>query len=289
MKLVLDMKSTMTKILLAKPIVDKRIEELKREVQELSLKPKIAIILVGENPASQIYVRNKLIQAKNIGAEAELIKLNANVSEENFLKAVEKINTDKTITGGLIQLPLPKQLQKLDVSSLINVEKDVDGFHPKNIANLYLGNLNIVPCTPKGIGTLLKFYDIDPAGKNVTIIGRSNIVGKPLASLLNHMNATITLCHSYTKDLKEHARHADILVSAVGKPEFINSEYINPEKKQVFIDVGISKTFDGIKGDMNFDDLKDKIAAITPVPGGVGPLTILSLLENLIITTKNQQ
>lgn len=277
----------MTKILLAKPIVDQRISELADEVKTMPRKPKIAIILVGENPASQIYVKNKLIKAKEIGAYAELIKLSADINQTEFLKTIDKVNQDDSITGALIQLPLPQQLKELKVNSLIDANKDVDGFHPKNIATLYLGDHSLVPCTPKGIATLLKFYQIDPAGKNVTIIGRSNIVGKPLASLLNHMNATITLCHSHTKNLKEHTKKADIIVSAVGSPEFLNEDYINDSGKQILIDVGITQTDNGVKGDMNFEQLKDKVAAMTPVPGGVGPLTVLSLLENLMITTKN--
>lgn len=278
----------MTLILAAGPIVDSEISELTLKVKNLKRIPKLAIILVGDNPASQIYVGNKIKQAKVIGAQTELIELPNNVSADQFLKTVKAINENKTITGALIQLPLPTQLKDIDVSSLINPEKDVDGFHPINIAKLYLGKPGIKPCTPMGIVALLNHYKIPVEGRDIVIIGRSNIVGKPLALLLTHLNATVTFCHSKTKNLIEHTKRADIIVSAVGSPKFLTKNYFRNDKTQTLIDVGITKTKGGIFGDMDFNTLSDNCYAITPVPGGIGPLTVLSLLKNLIKTAEDK-
>ena len=281
----------MAKLLLAKDVVEKKIPQLNDKCLDLSklgLTPKMRVILVGSNPASQIYVRNKSRLCEKVGAKFELVELNEDVSKEVFLSEIDKMNKDNSVTGCFVQLPVPKHLQDIDVTNLINPTKDVDGFHANNIVDMYRNNNEgFVPCTPKGILTLCEHYDISLSGKHVVIIGRSLIVGKPLSLLLTNKNATVTLCHSRTSDLQNFTKQADIIISAVGRPRFLNASFINPEKKQVLIDVGINKDEKNKTcGDIDFESVKDKVSAITPVPGGVGPLTVLSLIENLVLATQ---
>ncbi len=281
----------MSKLLNAKPIVEKSIDSLQKRCGQLKiegLEPKMAVILVGNSQASLTYIKNKKKLCQEIGASFELFHLDQNISEADFLKQVESINNDSKVTGFFIQLPLPKSLSHLNISKLVDPKKDVDGFHPNSSNALYLNKENaFIPCTPKGILKLLSFYNLDIEGKNIVIIGRSLIVGKPLSLLLSNKNATVTLCHSKTKNIKQHTKNADIIISAVGNSKFLTAEYLS-ENKPVIIDVGINRDEnDKLCGDIDFESVKDKVSAITPVPGGVGPLTVLSLMENLIQATEN--
>lgn len=281
----------MTKILLAKDVVESKIPGLNKRCLELAqagLTPKMRVIIVGENPASILYVRNKKKLCQRVGADFELVELKEDISKEKFLEHINEMNNDTTITGCFVQLPIPKHLQDIDVTDLIAPEKDVDGFHAQSVINIYKdSNEGFVPCTPKGIFALLDHYKIPVETKHVVVIGRSLIVGKPISLLLTNKNATVTLCHSKTANLSYFTKQADIIISAVGKAKFLNSSYINGEKEQVLIDVGINKDENHKTcGDIDFEDVKDKVSAITPVPGGVGPLTVLSLIENLVFATE---
>lgn len=282
----------MTKMLEAKPIIDNKIQYLKNRCGELSkegLTPKMHVILVGNNPASLLYVKNKEKMCHLVGAKFELVKLDDNIDKETFISHINKMNNDPTITGCFVQLPIPKQLQSIDVTSLINPIKDIDGFGGNSIVDIYknFGN-SLLPCTPKGILELFKFYNIDIESKHIVVIGRSLIVGKPISLLLTNKNATVTTCHSKTKDIKKHTKEADIIISAVGQPKFLTSDYFKDDQSQIVIDVGISKDRNNkTVGDADFQNIKNKLMAISPVPGGVGPLTVLSLIENLILATEN--
>lgn len=282
----------MTKILKAQDIIDSKIDTLKLKSQQLRSSgkiPKLKVILVGQNSASLIYIRNKRLFCQKIGAEFELIELAEDISKSSFLSTVEEINNDDTVTGFFVQLPISKHLEELDITQLINPSKDVDGFHLSTITNIYRGNTDgLLPCTPKGILGLFEFYNIDIASKHIVIIGRSFIVGKPLSLLLNAMNATVTLCHSKTVDLAKHTLNADIIISAVGQPHFLREEFFKTDNSQILIDVGISRLNNKTVGDIDFHNVKDQVQAITPVPGGIGPLTVLSLMENLIQATENK-
>lgn len=283
----------MSNVLSAKPVVDKNINDLINECNLLKSKgvtPYLKVILVGDNPASVIYTKNKKAFCEKIGAKCDIIKLSADIDEEDFLNEVENINNDNSVHGLLIQLPLPKKLKHLDVTTLVNETKDVDGFHPLNVFELYKGNKEdkiLAPCTPKGIVTLCKFYNIDLEGKKIVVVGRSLIVGKPLALLLMNYNATVTICHSKTKNLKEITKGADIIISAIGQEGLINCDHVRDDKTQIVIDVGINKNNDNkTVGDCDFQTLSNKVKAITPVPGGIGPMTILSLAQNLLQAAK---
>lgn len=283
----------MAKILYAKPVIDQRLAALLKKSSELTsngLKPKLSVILVGENPASLIYLRNKKKFCKLIEADFELINLPATVSEIDFLAEVKKLNTDPIVTGCFVQLPIPKHLQHINITQMINPEKDVDGFHINTVDQLYLKKLDgIIPCTPRGIITLLQDYKVEISGKNIVIIGRSYIVGKPLSLVLTAMDATVTLCHSKTKNLQDHTKAADIIVSAIGIPHFINKDHLNSNSNQIIIDVGMNSKNDKTVGDVDFENVKDHCHSITPVPGGVGPMTVYSLMENLLTATENIQ
>lgn len=284
----------MAKILSAKPIVDNRIPILKKESISLAkkgLKPSMKVILVGSNMASLLYIEHKKRLCEKINADFELIQLPVSTSPETIAQKINFYNNSPKTTGLFVQLPLPSHLANLDIPNLIHPLKDVDGFHPVNIHRLYSNcpQNSLLPCTPKGILKLFKYYGIKPEGKKVVIIGRSLIVGKPLSLLMSNQNATITLCHSKTKDLIQHTKSSDIIISAVGKAHFINTEFLSREKNQILIDVGINKDSQGkLCGDMNFEEVKDYCQSITPVPGGIGPLTVLSLMENLILATEKQ-
>lgn len=288
--------SPMSQILNSAPIKKKISKELKAEcksLKEKNITPFLKVILVGKDPASIIYTSNKKRFCEKIGAQCEIVELNENIDEKEFLKVVENINNDSLVHGCIIQLPLPKQLSHLDVGRLIKKEKDVDGFHPDNLYSLLRGTTekdhSFISCTPKGILTLLNEYQISVSGKHVVVIGRSMIVGKPLSLLLNNQNATVTLCHSKTENLREITKNCDILISAIGVPRFIDKSYISSTKKQIIIDVGMNTDRDGnLCGDVSFDEVSSIVEAITPVPGGVGPMTILSLAQNLLQASKNK-
>ena len=280
----------MKNILKASSIIDVKIPALKDQSQTLArngLRPNLNVILVGNNDASLRYVGNKEKFCQKIDAAFSLIRLPEDVSENDFLNKIHEMNTDPSVTGCFVQLPVPKHLQHLDITQLINPDKDVDGFHLNTVNDLYMGRLDkIIPCTPKGIVTLLKENNIKIEGSNVVIIGRSHIVGKPLCLLMQALNATVTLCHSRTKDLIEHTKNADIIVSAVGIPHLITKKHLNTIKKQILIDVGMNQLDGKLVGDIHFADVEDQVEAITPVPGGVGPMTVFSLMENLLKTTE---
>jgi len=220
----------MTKLLLAKDVVESKIGDVNNKcllLTKLGLRPKMCVLLAGENPASVLYVKNKAKLCERVGAEFELIKLPENVSRDQFLNTIKKMNSDASITGCFVQLPVPKHLNDIDVTELIAPEKDVDGFHGENIVNIYKNDKNgFVPCTPKGIVTMLKHHAIEISGKHVIIIGRSLIVGKPLSLLLTNLNATVTLCHSHTKDIFHFTQQADIIISAVGKAKYLGKKFI---------------------------------------------------------------
>ena len=258
-------------------------EELKQKVAELKEKgitPGLAVVLVGEDPASAIYVRNKEKGCIDTGIYSEVHRLSEETSQEELLSLVEKLNNDDAINGILVQLPLPKQIDEMAVLRAINPDKDVDGFHVISAGRLLVGEKGFIACTPKGIIKLIKSTGIDIAGKNAVVVGRSNIVGKPVALLLLRENATVTVCHSKTKDLAKVCSGADILVAAIGRPEMITADYV--KEGAVVIDVGTSRVDGKLKGDVLFCEAEKKASFITPVPGGVGPMTITMLLENTI-------
>jgi methylenetetrahydrofolate dehydrogenase (NADP+)/methenyltetrahydrofolate cyclohydrolase len=255
--------------------------ELKVRIQE-DLKtqraPHLAIILIGSHPASLSYIKGKLSAAKLVGIQATLHQFDDNVSHELVLNQIKKLNQDHEVDGMILQLPLPKHLDEVMLTQAIDVSKDADGFHVLNQGLLYQGKPSVKPATPYGITLLLKAYGIDVLGKHAVIIGRSNIVGFPIARLLMDLGATITVCHSKTKDLSYYTKQADILIVSVGKPHLINKNMI--KKDVVILDVGINKVDDKLVGDVDFDDVYHSVSAITPVPGGIGPMTIHALLLN---------
>lgn len=283
-------------IMYSKPVIDQELPRLKKRVKELKnsgLIPSLHVIQVGDHPASSIYINKKKEFCELVGADFKLIHLEESVSEKEFLKAIHDINDDKECTGCFVQLPVPKHLKHIDTTTLIHPAKDVDGFGPHAIVSLYKDqddeNKNLIPCTPKGVISLLKFYQIELSGKNVVMIGRSFIVGRPLFHLLNKYDATVTLCHSKTKDLRTFTKNADIIISATGNAKFIDESYIRKDKSQILIDIGIVHDQDNkVCGDMDFENLKDHVKAITPVPKGIGPMTVYSLIENLIEATENR-
>lgn len=285
----------MSQLLHSLPVKKKITKELKAECRELKNKniiPFLKVVLVGQNPASVIYTDNKKKYCEKIGAKCEIIGLDELISENDFLHTIDLINNDPEVDGCIIQLPLPAHLKHLNVGSLIKQVKDVDGFHPENlyaVLSNQIGPKNYVSCTPKGILTLLKDYEIPLAGKRVAVIGRSLIVGKPLSMLLTNENATVTLCHSYTENLKEICRESEIIICAIGKPQFFDNSYLSSAKNQIIVDVGICTDAEGhICGDVDFANVFDHVEAITPVPGGVGPMTIVSLAQNLLQASKNR-
>jgi len=263
------------------------LEKLKKNIEyqkkENNLVAKLAIILVGSDPASAIYVRNKISAARKIGIDTEFKNFEENISEKTLLAEIVRMNLDNSISGIIVQLPLPKQISKEKVINAIDPAKDVDGFHPFNVGILNSGySGGFIPCTARGCLELIKLTQINLEGKNVTIVGRSNIVGKPLAALLSREDATVTLCHSKTTNLASITFNADIVVTAIGKPRFFSSEYFS--EKAIVIDVGINRIrFESgykLAGDVDFESVKNKVSYITPVPGGVGPMTIAYLLTN---------
>ena len=258
--------------------------EVKKEIDSLKLKnnkvPGLTVILIGDFAPSQIYVKNKEKKAKEVGINSEVVRYPKEVSEQEVLKKVKELNDNNAVSGILVQLPLPSQINKEKIINAINPLKDVDGFHPVNVGNLSSGYHATVPCTPLGCLFLIKKTESNLSGKHAVIIGRSNLNGKPMAQLLLKENCTVTIVHSKTKDLKIECLKADILVAAVGVPNLVKGDWV--KKDAIVIDVGINKVDDKIVGDVDFDNVKDKVKAITPVPGGVGPMTIACLLKNTL-------
>ncbi len=265
-------------------------DELKAEVsllKEKGITPRLAVIMVGNDSASQIYVRNKNKACEYIGIEFEEYLLPEETKQDELLSLIDKLNNKKEVNGILLQSPIPRHLDINEAFRRISPEKDVDGFNPINVGKLVLGQDTFISCTPFGIMKILEDYNIEIEGKNAVVIGRSNIVGKPMSQCLLNKNATVTICHSKTRDLSSITKNADILVAAIGKPCFVTEDMIKPGA--VVIDVGINRMEDGkIKGDVDFENVKDKVSYITPVPGGVGPMTIAMLMTNVVKATKNQ-
>lgn len=262
-------------------------EELTREqaarvaqMKEEGIHPGLAVVLVGEDPASQIYVRNKGIACETIGIYSRTVKLDKDIAQEELIQAIEALNQNPQIHGILVQLPLPKHLDEEAVLASILPQKDVDGFHIDNAGRLFTGQEGVVACTPKGIMYMLKQAGVPLSGKDAVVIGRSNIVGKPVAMLLLAENCTVTICHSRTQNLKEHCRRADVLVAAIGKPHFVTADMVKPGA--AVVDVGINRVDGRVVGDVDYDAVKDVAGYITPVPGGVGKMTISMLMENTL-------
>lgn len=276
------------KILDGKQIAKEYRQRLKNQVNELKehgFTPKLSVILVGNDCASQSYVKSKKKAAEKIGMISEIVHLDESTSEEEVLSELNRLNNDDTVSGILVQVPLPKQVSEQKVLEAINPEKDVDGFHPINIGKLYIDEQTFVPCTPLGIMEILKHADINLEGKNAVVIGRSHIVGQPVSKLLLQANATVTILHSRTKNMNAHLKQADVIVSAVGQPGLVTKE--NVKKGAVIIDVGNTPDENGkLKGDVAYDEVKEIASAITPVPGGVGPLTITMVLNNTLLAEK---
>tara|TARA_B100000424_G_scaffold248204_1_gene221158 strand:- start:238 stop:1083 length:846 start_codon:yes stop_codon:yes gene_type:complete len=266
-------------------------EELKKEVINLKAKynkvPGLTVILIGDLTPSQIYVRNKEKSAKEVGLKSEIIKYPENIEEKVVLEKIKELNTNETVSGILVQLPLPKHIDKQKIIEAIDPSKDVDGFHPMNVGNLSSGYESSIPCTPLGCYLLIKKIEPNLSGKKAVIVGRSNLNGKPMTQLLLKENCTVTITHSRTKDLKTECLEADIIVAAVGIPELVKGDWI--KKGCIVIDVGINKTDQGIVGDVAFDEVSKNAKALTPVPGGVGPMTIACLLKNTIDCFKRSQ
>ena len=263
---------------------------LKIECEELNkegIKSKLAVIMVGDDPASKVYVRNKSRACEDVGIEYEEYLLESNTTQKELIDLIKKLNQDNTVNGILLQSPIPSNLDINEAFRTIAPEKDVDGFNPVNVGKLVLNQDTFVSCTPFGIIKMFEEYNIDLTGKNVVILGRSNIVGKPLIHCCLNKNATVTTCHSKTQNIKEIASKADVLISAIGKANFVTADMV--KEKAVVIDVGINRLDNGkITGDVDFENVKEKASYITPVPGGVGPMTIAMLMNNVIKATKRQ-
>lgn len=279
------------KLINGKEISKKTKDAIKAEIEEIRKTgkrvPKLAVILVGDNPASQVYVRNKEKACAYVGMESLRINKDATLSEEELLKLIDELNHDDGVDGILVQLPLPKTIDEEKVLKAIAPEKDVDGFHPANIAKLFLNEEGFIPCTPYGMMVMLEEIGYDLDGKEVVVVGRSNIVGKPVALLALHHNATVTIVHSHTKNLQEVTSRADVLIAAIGKAKFFTADYV--KEGAVVLDVGMNRDENGkLCGDVDFDDVKEKVSAITPVPGGVGPMTIAMLMKNTLLSYKRR-
>ena len=276
-------------IINGKELAKKIREELKQKVEELksqNIYPKLAVIMVGNDSSSAVYIRNKSKACNEIGIAFEEFFLEENTTMEQLLGLIEQLNKRKDIHGILLQSPVPKHLDIREAFNKIDYKKDVDGFHPINVGKLVIGEDCFISCTPAGIMKMLEEYNVEIQGKNAVVIGRSNIVGKPLAQCLLNKHATVTICHSKTKDIKEITKQADILVAALGKPKFVTADMI--KDGAVVIDVGINRNEDGkLVGDVDFENVASKASYITPVPGGVGPMTIAMLMNNVVKATKN--
>ena len=273
-------------------------ESFNDRIKVLSTKgvvPGLCVVLVGEDPASQIYVRTKSKKLKSLGLISETIRLDADVTEQKLLSIIEDLNANSKFHGILVQMPLPEHINSQNVINSINPAKDVDGFHPENVGWLSIGKPRFIPCTPKGIMRIFSHYNINLTGKDIVVIGRSNIVGRPMSILVssNNANGTCTVCHSRTKNINDYSRNADIIISAIGVPNFLTSEMIKEDS--IIIDVGINRIDSDnekgykIVGDADYESVFDKVSKITPVPGGVGPMTIAMLVENTIEAAENIQ
>ena len=257
------------------------------ELKKKNIKSKLAVIMVGEDPASKVYVRNKSRACEDVGIKYEEYLLDLNTTQKELVELIEKLNNDKTVNGILLQSPIPSNLDINEAFRTISPEKDVDGFNPINVGMLVLNQDTFVSCTPYGIMKMFEEYDIDLTGKNVVILGRSNIVGKPLIHCCLNKNATVISCHSKTQNLAQKAKEADVLISAIGKANFVTADMV--KDGAVVIDVGINRLDNGkITGDVDFESVKEKASYITPVPGGVGPMTIAMLMNNVIKATRRQ-
>ncbi|WP_426709988.1 bifunctional methylenetetrahydrofolate dehydrogenase/methenyltetrahydrofolate cyclohydrolase FolD [Cetobacterium sp. SF1] len=280
---ILDGKHISQKI---KNLIKDEVENIKEKIGKI---PGLAVIQVGDNAASKVYVNSKVKQCLEIGIESKKYHLEENITEDILLELIDVLNKDETIDGILVQLPLPKHIDEKKIMEKISINKDVDGFKAENVGKVLLGDKTaLVSCTPLGVLTLLKEYKIELEGKDVVIIGRSNIVGKPMAALLINEGSTVTICHSKTKNLVEKTKMADILIVAVGKENLINKEMI--KDGAIIVDVGINRTKEGkLTGDVDFENVKDNVSYITPVPGGVGPMTIATLLNNTLVAFKRNK
>ncbi|HZJ58392.1 MAG TPA: bifunctional methylenetetrahydrofolate dehydrogenase/methenyltetrahydrofolate cyclohydrolase FolD [Clostridia bacterium] len=267
-----------------KAIAEKVRESLRYDIERLNreegIVPGLTVILVGDDPASQIYVRNKEKACMKVGIRSKVIYMDENIRQDDLLREIHKYNQDSNTHGILVQLPLPDHIDEGLIIDAIDPKKDVDGFHPITVGKLFVGGEGFEPCTPKGIVTLIKETGIEISGKHAVVIGRSNIVGKPVSIMLLRENATVTICHSKTKNLKEISKSADILIVAMGRPESIDNEYI--KEGAIVIDVGTTRVDGKLKGDVKFSEAVQKAGWITPVPGGVGPMTIAMLLKNTL-------
>ena len=262
--------------------VAESVQELKQHNQDVCL----AVIMVGDNPASQVYVKNKKKTCEELGIISKQFVLPENFGQESLIELIEGLNADWTVNGILCQLPLPKGYDEKAVLSTISPEKDVDAFHPINVGRIVSGDYTFLPCTPAGIMEMLAYYDIDITGKECVVVGRSNIVGKPMSLLLLNSDGTVTIAHSKTANLAEVCRRADVLIAAVGKPNFITADMV--KEGAIVIDVGINRIDGKLRGDVDFERVKDKASWITPVPGGVGPMTIAMLMQNTLTATHLQ-
>lgn len=259
------------------------LEEVNK-LKEQGVRPGLAVMIVGEDPASQVYVRNKERACEECGFYSEKYALPEETTQEQLLELIEELNHNPRIDGILCQLPVPKHIDDQAIIDAISPEKDVDAFHPVNVGKIMVGNFDFLPCTPAGVMQLLEEYGIDPQGKNCVVIGRSNIVGKPMSMLLLHKHGTVTICHSRTKNLKEVCAQADILVAAVGKADFVTADMV--KEGATVIDVGMNRKDGKLCGDVCFDEVNEKAAYLTPVPGGVGPMTITMLMKNTLKAAK---
>lgn len=265
-------------------------DEIKKQTESLKdkgISVKLAVIIVGDDPASHIYVKNKKKACEYVGFESLEYALDENTTQEELLELIDKLNKDKTVNGILCQLPLPKHIDEKRIIDSISPLKDVDAFHPVNVGKIMIGDYEFLPCTPAGIMRLIESTSYDVSGKDCVIIGRSNIVGKPMAMLMLHKNATVTICHSRTKNIEEKIKNADIVIAAVGIPKFVKGNMV--KEGALVIDVGINRNSDGkLCGDVDFDEVSKKASFITPVPGGVGPMTISMLMQNTLKAAKLQ-
>ncbi len=281
----------MSTVINGRELADQMQAEIQKDVEKMTqqgIQPGLVVLLVGENPASQTYVRNKERAAAKIGILSKVEKLPETISEEELLAEIDKYNQDSRFHGILVQLPLPKHIDEEKILLAIDPKKDVDGFHPMNLGRLFVGKPEMIPCTPYGIMKMFEAYDIDLTGKRAAVIGRSNIVGKPMAQLLLMKNATVTIAHSKTEHLAEVAKEADILVVAIGRGHFVTKEFVKPGA--VVIDVGMNRNQEGkLIGDVAFDEVSEIASYITPVPKGVGPMTITMLMYQTVEAAKKQK
>ena len=281
----------MAEIINGKVVSEKLRLELKEEIAEFinesGITPGLAVIVVGNNPASAVYVRNKHKACFDVGINSYQIEFPEDISETELLYKIDELNADERVNGILVQLPLPDGISEKKVIERISPDKDVDAFHPSNVGRIMIGNYSLLPCTPAGIISLLDYYGVEVSGKRCAVIGRSNIVGKPMALLLTERNGTVTLCHSKTDGVDEICRNSDIIVVAIGRAKFLKADMVKPGA--VVIDVGINRLPDGkLCGDVDFDEVSNVASMITPVPGGVGPMTITTLLRNTLLAAREQ-